>query len=63
MQSSSAFCRAQAELHTKRAAESNLDNVKKISTAAAAAWTAEAVLAEHREKRHEKRDAPANAEV
>jgi hypothetical protein len=56
MQSSSAFCRAQEDLHTKRAAESNLANVKTVALAAAAAWGAEALLAEQREKRHAKRD-------
>lgn len=62
MQSSSAFCRAQVELHTKRAAESNLANVKAVATAAATAWRAEAALAEQREKRHLKRDAETASE-
>jgi hypothetical protein len=61
MQSSSAFCRTQEAIHTKRAAESMLANVKTIAMTAAAAWRAEGVLAEQREKRHEKRDTDAAA--
>jgi hypothetical protein len=59
MQSSSAFCRTQEALHTKRAAESALTNVRSIAMTAAAAWRAEGLLAEQREKRHSKRDADA----
>ena len=57
MQSSSAFCRTQEALHTRRAAESALTNVRSIALTAAAAWRAEGVLAEQRERRHSKRDA------
>lgn len=52
MQHSSAFCRAQAALQAQRATETILTNVRSIATAAAAAWRAEALLAEQREKRH-----------
>ncbi len=51
MQNSSAFCRTQEALQIQRATDSKLANVRSIATAAAAVWSAEAVLAEQRERR------------
>lgn len=48
---SSAFCRAQEDLHLRRAADATLDNVRRVATGAAAAWSKEAVAAEQREAR------------
>ena len=58
---SSALCRAQEALHLRRAEESSLSNVKSVALSAAAAWGAEAALAEQREKRHGRTAPAANA--
>lgn len=59
MQISSAFCRAQQANHAQRAAESLLSNVRTIATNAATAWGIEAMAAERREERFERRRADA----
>ena len=51
MTMSAEFCRAQAAHHHQRAADSPLDNVRRIAAVAAATWEGEAVFAEHRERR------------
>ena len=51
MTMSAEFCRAQAAHHHQRAADSPLDNVRRIAVVAAATWEGEAVFAEHRERR------------
>lgn len=48
---SSALCRAQEELHRRRAAGTTLENVRLVSTSAATAWAKEALAAESREAR------------
>lgn len=59
MQISSAFCRAQQANHSRRAEESSLSNVRAVATKAAAAWGIEAIAAERREERFERRQADA----
>ena len=59
MQISSAFCRTQQANHVRRAAESPLANVRAIATGAAAAWGIEALSAERREHRQDKRQTDA----
>ena len=54
----SSLCRAQEAYHRDRAAGALLDNVRQISTDAAAAWGLEARSAERREARHARTDAP-----
>jgi hypothetical protein len=48
---SSALCRSQESLHLRRAANTQLDNVRAVAVDAAAAWGKEAVAAERREGR------------
>ena len=48
---SSALCRAQEDLHLRRAASTTLENVRLVSTSAATAWAKEAMAAEAREAR------------
>jgi hypothetical protein len=48
---SSILCRAQESLHLRRAADTALENVRRIATDAAAAWAKEAIAAERREER------------
>lgn len=48
---SSALCRAQEDLHLRKAADTTLENVRRVATNAAAAWAKEAVAAETREAR------------
>ncbi len=49
MVNTSHFCLAQEVLQRDRAAASNLDNVRRVATSAAAAWAREAILALRRE--------------
>jgi hypothetical protein len=51
MQPSSEFCRAQEAHERQRAADSALENVRRIATQAAAMWSLEALAAEKREQR------------
>lgn len=51
MYPSSTLCRTQEAFHRDRAAETTLDNVRNIATAAAHAWGQEAAAAEKREAR------------
>lgn len=54
MYPSSALCRTQEALQRNRATNTPLPNVRAIAERAAAAWGAEARLAEKREQRHER---------
>ncbi|WP_454886664.1 hypothetical protein [Sphingomonas oryzagri] len=58
---SSALCRAQENLHYRRAADTTLENVRSVSINAAAAWAKEALAAESREARQLRLQAAANA--
>ena len=51
---SSILCRAQENLHRRRAADALLENVRIVATNAAVAWAREADAAERRERRQEK---------
>jgi hypothetical protein len=51
---SSTLCRAQENLHRRRAADASLENVRIVATNAAVAWAREADAAERRERRQEK---------
>jgi len=51
MTMSAEFCRLQAALQQQRAAESPLDNVRRIAVLAAATWEGEALAAERRDNR------------
>ncbi|MET0250311.1 MAG: hypothetical protein ABW164_11360 [Sphingobium sp.] len=51
MANSAALCRSQEELHRRIAAESDLQNVRRIALAAARAWEVQALEAEGREAR------------
>jgi hypothetical protein len=51
MTMSAEFCRLQAALQQQRAAESPLDNVRRIAALAASTWEGEALAAERRESR------------
>lgn len=51
---SSTLCRTQESLHRRRAADTPLQNVRAVETAAAMAWGREAEAAERRERRHQK---------
>jgi hypothetical protein len=51
MTMSAEFCRLQAAEQQQRAAESPLDNVRRIAVLAAATWEGEALAAERRERR------------
>jgi len=59
MQNSSAFCRTRQAYEEDRAAQSALANVRSIATSAAAAWGAEALVAQRWESRQAKRQAEA----
>jgi hypothetical protein len=48
---SSEFCRAQEAHERQRAADSSLENVRRIATQAATMWALEALSAEKREQR------------
>lgn len=54
MQLSAAFCRAQQAIHSDRASNAQLDNVRRIAGKAAAAWAIEAQQADSREARRER---------
>lgn len=54
MYPSAALCRTQQALQLDRAAAATLGNVRSIAERAAAAWGAEADLADSRERRHAK---------
>ena len=60
---SSILCRAQQDLHLRRAADTTLENVRLISTGAAAAWAKEALAAESREARQLRARDVANAGI
>lgn len=60
---SSILCRAQQDLHLRRAADTTLENVRLVSTSAAAAWAKEALAAESREARQLRAHGVANAGV
>ncbi len=51
MNPSSTLCRSQEAFHRDRAAGSPLENVRRLSASAAAAWSVEADHAERREAR------------
>lgn len=55
MYPSLALCRRQEVIQRARAAEASLTNVRLVAEAAAAAWQSEALYAEKRERREEKR--------
>jgi len=57
MQPSSTLCRAQEMFHRKRAADATLINVRTVAEKAAAAWGAEAILAEKRQDRQQQASA------
>jgi hypothetical protein len=58
---SSILCRAQESLNLRKAADTVLDNVRRVATEAAAAWGKEAIAAERREERQVKVRAVADA--
>jgi hypothetical protein len=57
----STLCRLQQAYHQERASVATLENVRVISAKAASAWAREAVLAEMRETRQERRRTTADA--
>ncbi len=59
---SSALCRIQEGIHRQRAANTSLENVRLVSTSAAAAWAKEALAAECREARQLRVRATAHAD-
>ncbi|UZW57434.1 hypothetical protein NUH86_17760 [Sphingobium sp. JS3065] len=61
MELSSILCRVQAAYHRHRATNAPLENVRTVAGKAAKAWEQEAVSAERREARRERRRAMAEA--
>jgi len=55
MTPSATLCRAQQALQLRRAQNAPLGNVRTIAQKAAAAWAVEAVFAEERDRRRERR--------
>ena len=60
---SSALCRAQESLHRSKAADTALENVRRVATDAAEAWAKEAIAAERREERQVKVRAAADGDA
>lgn len=63
MQPSSTLCRARQAHHDALAAGTNLANVRSVATLAAAAWAKEALAADKREQRLERRKETADAGI